>query len=133
MPFFVVPTQIVRQLFVDDGWIWFERRDQFSLYGSIKAFQVSVIIRLADSRVSVDGWYPVSEVGTELWSMVTLDSLKLKRCFLLSVVKEPYTNSSTELGIRPSPGPATIHIQTGEDIHSSCWCVHQVNGVHLHQ
>ena len=73
------------------------------------------------------------EVSTELWSVVTLNGLKLERSSFLSVMKESHPDASSNLGLGPCPGPATKYIETREDVHPISFCIHKVNCVHLHQ
>lgn len=80
----------------------------------------------------MDVWYSLGEVGTELWTVITLDSGEGEQGFSLRALKEINGIAGIGFGISPGVRPPTIHVEAREDIHSRAVGFHEVDGVHLH-
>lgn len=74
----------------------------------------------------------VSEVGTELRSVVTLNHTESETSISLGAFKEINGISGIGASIGTSVRPPRIHIQAREDVYLGFVCSHEMYGVHLH-
>lgn len=105
----------------------------FFLYRSVYSFNMRIVIRFSDSRISMTLLYPGSEPVGKLWSMIRLQHGEMKLRMSLRFFYKTCSNLCTHFLICFCIHPSRIYIYQHKNIQPPFLVYHPVDGINLHQ
>ncbi len=131
-PFVVVEGNILIYGLLVDGWFLFQVVQTFLLNGSVKPFQVSIVIGFSDPAVAMGFFGSLRKPFGKFRSMIRLQHLEWERRFLFCLLQKLQCASCSDPRGNFGIGPSAMHIEQGVDVEALAVEGMNMDGINLH-